>query len=180
MDCDPAVLRQRALDKDPDLIEDLFACFQQDLLRFMRQRCGNVVDAQDAVQDAFEAGVRYLEGYRGDASLKNWLYRLAASACSRMRRGQKNDPGLHEPLLESGASMAEALGQQAEAMLAARMLPLREVLSALTPTDRAVLLLRDGEGLSTTEAAQELGISEAALKSRLQRTRAMLRAKLGE
>ena len=108
---------------------------------------------------------------------KNWLYRLAASACTRMRRGQKNDPALHVPL-ESGSRVAESLGKQADALLTARMLPLRQALSSLTAADRAVLLLRDGEGLTAAETAAELGITEAAVKSRLQRTRAVLREKL--
>jgi RNA polymerase sigma-70 factor (ECF subfamily) len=178
MKCEADVLRRRALDGDPTLLADLFSCFRSDLMAFLRQRCSDQTDAEDAMQDAFESAARYMEGYRGEAALKNWLYRLASSACVRMRRGRKNAPNLHEPLEEERLRGAQDLGNQAERMLEARLSPLQDALEHLSSTDRAVLLLRDGEGLSTAEVARQTRLTEAAVKSRLHRARRAVRDRL--
>jgi RNA polymerase sigma-70 factor (ECF subfamily) len=181
LDCRPDELKERAARGDPELLEDLFTCFRADLTAFLRQRCGNTGDADDAVQDVFVTAARYLEGYRGETTVKNWLYRLASSACTRMRRGRKNDPKLHDAFEESGASPGvERMGKQVEAMLEARLMPLQSAMATLAPTDRAVLMLRDGHELSTREVAEQLELSEAAVKSRLHRARKTLKQHLSE
>ncbi len=172
--CDPVRLTERARVGDPGLLDDLFACYRDDLLAFLRKRCGNNPDAEDAMQDAFAAATEHLQGFRGDAAVRGWLYRLASNACTRMRRGQKGDASIHVELADLSA------GDQArvEAALEARLLPIRAALGALSDTDRAVLLLRDGQGMSAREAAAELELSEAAVKSRLHRARSQVREAL--
>ncbi len=178
--CQPDLLRERAKSGDPALLADLFECFRGDLLAFLRQRCGNAGDADDAMQDAFVAAARYLEGYRGETTLKNWLYRLASTACTRMRRGRKNDPQWNKPFEETTSAPLARMGREVEAMLEARLMPLQAAMGTLAPTDRAVLMLRDGQELSTREVARELRLSEAAVKSRLHRARKAVREAIGE
>lgn len=176
--CKPNELRERAARGDPALLADLFTCFRSDLMGFLRQRCGNTGDADDALQDAFVAATRYLSGYRGETPLKNWLYRLASTACTRMRRGRKNDPKRHSEYEDTAPPAIQKMGQDVEAMLEARLTPLQDALSALNPTDRAVLMLRDGEQMSAREVAAALSITEAAVKSRLHRARQATQARL--
>ncbi|OGQ90139.1 MAG: hypothetical protein A2289_19760 [Deltaproteobacteria bacterium RIFOXYA12_FULL_58_15] len=178
--CHADDLKERAARGDPELLEDLFTCFRGDLLAFLRQRCGNPGDADDAVQDAFLSAARYLETYRGETTLKNWLYRLAGSACTRMRRGRKNDPKLHEGFEDGQATTAEEMGRAVEAMLEARLMPLQSAMESLPAVDRAVLMLRDGHELSTKEVAERLELSEPAVKSRLHRARKSLQEHLAE
>jgi RNA polymerase sigma-70 factor (ECF subfamily) len=178
--CQPDLLRERAARGDPALLGDLFDCFRGDLMGFLRQRCGNPGDADDAMQDAFIAAARYLEGYRGETTLKNWLYRLASTACTRMRRGRKNDPKWNKPFDEIDSSPVAEMGRAVEAMLEARLMPLQSAMKTLAPVDRAVLMLRDGQELSTREVADELKLSEAAVKSRLHRARKAVREAIGE
>ncbi len=173
--CKPDSLRERAARGDPDLLKDLFTCYRQDLTAFLRRRCGDDEDARDAIQDAFEAAAKYLATYRGETQLKNWLYRLASSACTRMRRGQKNNPKLHTNIDDGPTPEAERLGVAVEAMLEARLSPLRKALESLGDVDRAVLLLRDGQELSAQETATALQLTESAVKSRLHRARAAVR-----
>lgn len=179
MPCDAETMRRRALQGDPKLLDDLFGCYRGDLLAFLRKRCSHGADAEDAMQDTFEAAARYLEGYRGDAALKNWVYRLASSACVRMRRGRKNAAVLHQPLDEEKLSRVEAFGQQADRLIEARLGPLQLALKELSSTDRAVLLLRDGQGLSSAEVAAQLDLSQPAVKARLHRARKAVRQRLG-
>jgi RNA polymerase sigma-70 factor (ECF subfamily) len=173
--CEPEKLRQRALDGDPNLVNDLINCFRNDIIGFLRKRCGNQRDAEDASQDAFESMLRYIHDYRGENSIKNWLYRLASTACSRMRRGQKNQPQIHDSIDEQNLESVQAIGLQVEAMLEAKLMPLQDAIAQLKSLDRSVLLLRDGEELSTEETAQLLGITTSAVKSRLHRARKELR-----
>lgn len=179
--CDPELLRERALNNDPHLVADIINCFRDDLERFLLHRCGHAGDADDAMQDAWESAIRYIDGYRGESSVKNWLYRLASSACVRMRRGQKNNTALHtsssaEPKLTEAVMKLEQ--HDVEAMLEARLMPIRTTLEELQSTDRNILLLRDGQGLSTAETAELLALSESAVKSRLHRSRQYVRQRL--
>jgi RNA polymerase sigma-70 factor, ECF subfamily len=169
--CKPDELRDRAARGDPALLADLFTCFQTDLLGFLRRRCGNVDDADDALQDSFVVASRYLSGYRGETPLKNWLYRLASTACTRKRRGRKNDRKLHTEYQDDAPQAVAKMGRAVESMLEARLSPLRAALEALNPTDRAVLMMRDGEQMRAREVAKTLSITEAAVKSRLHRAR---------
>ncbi len=178
--CNAEELKTRAASGDPTLLNDLFDCYRDDLLGFLRGRCGNPHDANDAVQDAFVNAARYLEGYRGETPLKNWLYRLASTACTRMRRGRKNDPKLHAEFEDATPPSVTEVGRAVESMLEARLSPIRQALSALSEVDRAVLLLRDGEEMSTREVAETLSLSEAAVKSRLHRARLAVQETVGK
>ncbi len=176
--CQPEDLRERALSGDPTVVQDVILCFQDEIMGFLRKRCGDANDAEDATQDAFESVIRYMDGYRGESSLKNWMYRLASTACTRMRRGQKNDIKRHTTLDDAAVSQLASMGQEVEAMLEAKLMPISEALHSLNETDRNVLWLRDGEGFNTEETAQELGLTATAVKSRLHRARKQLREKL--
>ena len=173
--CQPEELRARAARGDPALLQDLFECFRGDLMGFLRHRCGNAGDADDAMQDAFVAATRYLSGYRGETPLKNWMYRLASSACTRMRRGRKNDHRLHATYEDGLPPAVDRMGREVESMIEARLSPLRRSLEAMDARDRAVLMLRDGEQMSTREVARALSLTEGAVKSRLHRARKALR-----
>lgn len=179
--CNPDRLRERALENDPTLIKDVIGCFRGDLERFLRQRCGHSSDADDALQDVWESTLRYMDGYRGESSIKNWLYRLASSSCMKMRRGQKNNQNIHTSStleLELTKIAFSAQKVEVESMLEAKLMPIREALEKLSPLDQKVLWFRDGEGFSTAEAAETLELSESAIKSRLHRARQQVRTEL--
>lgn len=175
--CTPDELRARAVAGDPTVVDTLFRCYREPLSRFLLSRCGHGADAEDALMDAFVAAQRGLPGYRGDASTISWLFRIAANACTRLRRGAKNDPSRKAPLDEVGELPADDL--DVDALVDARTLPLREALLALDEKDRAVLLLRDAEGLTAREVAELLSLTEPAVKSRLFRARRAVQARLG-
>ena len=84
-------LLERFSSGDNDAVGDLADRYASRLYSFGMRMCGNAEDAQDMVQDTFVNVLRYLSGFRGETKLKNWLYRLASSACIKKRRG-KNRP----------------------------------------------------------------------------------------
>lgn len=186
--CEQDTLRDRIVAGDAKALDDLFRCSREALTRYLATRCGNAYDADDALQSTFESATRFLDGYRGDATPKGWLFRVAANACTRMRRGQKNNAALHIPLDERGVRDARGgafvdvlvdPGVDAEGRATSRAGVVFDAIEALEAVDRSVILLRDGEGMSAKETADALGLSEAAVKSRLFRARRAVRLAAG-
>lgn len=178
--CDVSMNVQRILHDDSAFVEDLLTAYQSELFAYLMQRCGHREDAEDAMQDMHESMIRYFESFRGDSSVRSWLYTLARSACSKMRRGRKNDPRLHLSL-DASVDMAEEEPLRSFAsLLDEEVLSLREVFGALTPEQRKVVLLRDEQGYSTRETAELLALSEEAVKTRLSRARKVMRTLLCE
>jgi RNA polymerase sigma-70 factor (ECF subfamily) len=164
---------------DRTALATLLQQHQDKVFGFGVRMCGDAEDAKDVTQDTLMTMARTVRDFRGDASLTTWLYTVARSFCIKKRRRTKGAPAFHEPLdkldrdVASSAITPEqsAIGQQARSAVAA-------ALDALDPEAREVVILRDIEGLSAAEAAEAIGISVAALKSRLHRARAELRTRL--
>jgi len=171
--CDDDALKARVIAGDPAAIDELFRCTHEALTRYLRGRCGNAADADDALQNTFENATRFLDGYRGDATPRSWLFRVAANACTRMRRGKKNTASLHVPVEDR--ALIDERSPDPEARLTSRADVVLAAVAALDPVDRTVILLRDGQGLSAKETAAQLGLTEAAVKSRLFRARKVVR-----
>ena len=136
---------------------------------------GSQEDAQDAVQDALLSAVTHLDSFRAEGRIDAWLSRMVANACQRMRRGRKNDPGLHEP----DAELTAPDDPETEAMRARLAATIQEALLELPAQDRALVLLAEVEGWTGPELAEHLGRSPGAIRTKLARLRARLRARLG-
>ena len=173
--------------RDGALDESLFAaiaqCLGEDVRRFAVARCGDVGgDVDDISQDALLAAQRYLGSFRGDASLRTWLYRLVISACSRQRRGRKNDPNLHRSL-DSAEQVAEGadhgrLNPEVEVMMAEKITALEQAITTLRPEDRQLLAAVEWEGLSLAQAGERQDLTVSAVKSRMFRIRQHLKEKV--
>jgi RNA polymerase sigma-70 factor, ECF subfamily len=132
--------------------------------------------AEEVTQETFLRAWRGIGAFKGDARFFTWLYRIGVNeAKRRLERepprglvGSLDEEGAVEPSDLRGEPYARVAGAELRAALerAVRGLPLK---------DRAPLVLRDIEGLSTADAAAVLGLSEAALKSRLHRARVAVR-----
>ena len=185
-------------DPDGDLIEaiqtgdeaafsDLVQRYERALYNFGMRVCGEPSDAEDIVQETFLNIFRYLKDFRRETKLKNWVFRIAASACFKKRRKSKFAPerelSLDEFLPAEEASVERQVPQWAA-------LPLDQVLTEemsrklqaaileLPEKYRVVLVLRDMEGFSTEETAQILNITPSNVKVRLHRARLFLRDQL--
>jgi RNA polymerase sigma-70 factor (ECF subfamily) len=174
-------LIRRARNGDLDAQEALVLAHSPRLYRLARSLTRSDADAQEILQDAFLLAFQRLGSFRGEASFGTWLRRIATNLVLMRRRHDSLCP--HLPLEEMDLSEVENLTTQPEwhrpdqAILDAE---LREVLvravEELPSAYRAVVVLRDIEGLSAGEIAEELGESPAAVKSRLHRARLQLRA----
>jgi len=145
------------------------------------------LDAEDVVQETFLRAWRGLEKFRGESSLKTWLYAIAlnrvrarrgALARLRARFGVGEKPGadpdfsLVDGLTDSGFSPEE------NAMRAEERRRLRKAVHALSEEFRLAVVLRDLEGLSYDEVAAVLSVPIGTVRSRLARGRALIKEAL--
>ena len=182
--CDAKRLTKRATHGDVDVLDELARCFERKLYDFARRYCSSEEDARDALQDAYEAAARHIGGFRGEASIKTWVTTLVMSACSRRHRGARNDPKRHVTIDHAGLQRSRHLRSSSlpdeELARKEQYREIEQELLKMTETDRTVLLLRDGQELSTAETASFLGLSLPAVKSRLHRARKRVRAAISK
>ncbi len=131
-------------------------------------------DAEEATQEAFLRAWRNIDRFRGEARFFTWLYRIGVNEAKRIL--ERRPPPGRVLSVEDQPIEAEAPGPQARAESGDLRDVLDDALRRLPEKYRAAVVLRDVEGLSTSEAAEVLGLREAAFKSRLDRGRMALRA----
>lgn len=166
----------RARAGDNQAMEALLRSLAPSIHRFGLKMCRHPADADDILQDTLLSVTENLQAFEGRSSLTSWVFALTRSACSRRRRGLKNQPPVDDPEhLERSDANANPERDAVERQLAARI---DRALDGLPDDYREAILLRDVENLTAPEAADAIGISVAALKSRLHRARAALRAAL--
>jgi RNA polymerase sigma-70 factor (ECF subfamily) len=147
------------------------------LLRLLGDRS----EAEDVAQEVMLRAWRGIARFQGQSSYFTWLYRIAVNEASRALDRKARRPagvsiGAYE--LQLPASSAHDPSQQAENSELRRVLG--QALAELAPTLRTAIVLRDVEGLSTQEAAEIAGVSQAAFKSRLHQARLRVRAAIGD
>lgn len=172
-----------------DLFHQLVKRYQDKLYNFGLRMCGNRHDAEDMVQDTFLNVFRFLKNFRHESKFKNWLYKIASSACLHKRRLSKYAPEADKELSWDTLTRAVDVSKLSETPQWATQ-PLDNVLNTelsdhikaaildLPEKYRVVIVLRDIEGFSTIEAAKILGLTQANIKVRLHRARLFLREKL--
>ena len=134
-------------------------------------------DAQEATQEAFLRAWRNIDRFRGDARFFTWLYRIGVNEAKRILERR---PAAGTVVSVEDRPIDDIVTEAPEPSSRAETRELRDVLDdalrRLPEKYRAAVVLRDVEGLSTAEAADALGLREAAFKSRLHRGRMALRA----
>jgi len=141
----------------------------------------NAEDAEDAVQEAYISAFKALPNFKGQSKLSTWLYRIVVNAClMKIRKDKSRAKYLSEKAFDD-AIVYDWKNDPEEAAVNSELRSMLESgLDLLSPDLRAVVVLRDIQGLSTEESAEALDISIASLKSRLHRARIMLRKHLDE
>jgi RNA polymerase sigma-70 factor, ECF subfamily len=136
---------------------------------------GSVPDAEDVLQETFIAFYKNLDRFQGRSKISTYLYRLAANFALMKLRYRKTHGGRTRSLddaAEVAASQPSPLERVERTELADR---LNRALLELPARDRAVLVLRDVQGLEGREVARVLNLTVPAMKSRLHRGRDALR-----
>ena len=148
--------------------------------RFFRRR----EQVEEAAQEIFLKAFTELASYEGRGSFEGWLTRVATNTCLNLLRSQKRRPELTSSDLsgDEGAwldgKMSDAAAERhraAERAAVAADLAGR-VLDTMSPDDRLVLTLVDGEELSVKEVTEMTGWSESKVKVQALRARRRMRA----
>jgi RNA polymerase sigma-70 factor (ECF subfamily) len=140
------------------------------LLPTVGRICGSIaLDAgPDAAQEALIQLMRDLRHLRDPARILGWARRIATREAVRHARRARAARGEAADLTQLPAPGDPSLARD-----------VRQVLAALAPEQRAILVLRDLEGLGEAEAARELGVALGTVKSRLHRARQAFRERWG-
>ncbi|MGX1267883.1 RNA polymerase sigma factor [Streptomyces phaeoluteigriseus] len=147
---------------------------QPHVRRFALSLCASRQDAEDAAQEALIILYRRIGTLRATGALASWLFRIVRNECLRQVRllVPRIDETPAEPEASAERSAEDAVLHRLEAERIAA------AVSALPRDQRDVLVLRDVQGLPGKTVARSLGLSDAAMKSRLHRARAALRHSL--
>jgi RNA polymerase sigma-70 factor (ECF subfamily) len=144
-------------------------------------------DAMDISQETFVRVHRYLPSFKGDSSFFTWTYRIAMNLCldAQRRKGRAERIDAEEgDEAEIEAAMdppsAALAGPQRAALNTELKEKLDEALQSLSGNHRAILLLREVEGLSYEELAKVLGIRKGTVMSRLFHARLKMQKNLRE
>lgn len=148
------------------VFETLVAAHEPMVLRTAYRLLGQLADAQDAAQEVFLRLLRNLAHIEGDA--KGWLYRVTVNVCNDHHRRRKKIFELDERRADPAPDPERVV------TLDERKRLLAEGLLQLPERERAAVVLRDIEGLTTAEVAGILGIEEVTVRSHISSARVKL------
>jgi len=147
---------------------------------------GDPQEAQDLAQEVFLKVFRTLPQFRGQSTLRTWIYRIVVNQASNRQRWWRRRKKSQQVALEEHAATHGELPEVRNFAMPDRVLQQREVagrvwgaLDALPFDQRAVIVLREIDGLSYEEIATSLNVAVGTVKSRLARARESLRLALG-
>jgi RNA polymerase sigma-70 factor, ECF subfamily len=172
---------------DPEALNQLLMRAQEVAWRFSTAVCGRADDSEDAMQEALIKTYRYVGRIREPEAFRPWLYRTVRNACLMGRRKKAGEPARLQSLDDvlpggDGSTRLDATdpGKNPEQLAdnAGLRRRLRRAMRTLPSPYRAIVFLREMEGLSTREVAKVMGISEDNVKTRLHRARLQLQADL--
>lgn len=165
----------RAQNGERKAFSELVRIHAQGVINVIYHMCGDVHIAEDAAQETFIQAWSHLSSFRPQTSLRNWLYRIAVNTATDMLRREKRilPNSLEDLQLKDPQPGPEALFSQRE-----RTDLIQKTVRSLPDASRAVLVLREYEGMSYHEIADALDIPVGTVMSRLNYARKLLKDKL--
>lgn len=160
----------KARQGDPGAFTALVRLYDPQLRAYAYRMLGDRTAMDDALQNAYLSAFRAIPRFRGDASFKNWMYRIVHNACVDLIRKRRDEVELFDD--------SATVDDPARAGIA--RVDLVAAFERMTVEHRAVLVLIDVEGLDYAEAADVLSVPVGTVRSRLNRARAAMRRELGE
>jgi RNA polymerase sigma-70 factor, ECF subfamily len=177
------VLVDRVVAGDRRAFESLVRRHERRVFRVTLAVLGNAEDAEEAMQDTFVKAFRHIEQFRRESRFTTWLTRIAVNEALQKRQARKSSVSLDE-IGEADVKVfphrshqwhedpEKLFGKQEVRMM------VEDAIRALPPIYRETFVLRDVEGLRAEEAAEILGLTLPAIKSRLLRARLLMREAL--
>lgn len=164
---------------DASAFHELVDRYTPHLFRVASMLSRNAADAEDIVQETFAGAFAGLARFDGRSSLKTWLSRICSRQAARVwhkSRGSRRSTSLEETaelgISDSGLSVGSTTA------VVDQKIDVAAVLQTLSAEHREVLTLREMQGLSYAEIAEELNVPQGTVESRIHRARAEVRRRL--
>jgi RNA polymerase sigma-70 factor (ECF subfamily) len=168
--------------------DELVRTFSASIFHVAYRMLGDSAEASDVVQEIFLKVFRNIAGFKGEAALKTWIFKIALSEILNRLRWWKRryrfaTMSLDEQPNGNGTgtgSMLPSASPTPEEMLQSKEqeTAIQQALGRLSKDHRSIIVLRDIEGFSYNEIADVLGVSIGTVKSRLARARSDLKKSL--
>lgn len=173
----------RATAGDLDAFNQLVARWERPIFGLAFRTLGREEDARDVVQEAFMRAYRGLGGFKGEAKFSSWLYRITLNLCRDWVRRERRAPIVQVPEGTDVVDLADLQPSPAESVetLVARREMSKAVARAmaeLPEEQRIAILLKEYEGLTFQEIADQLGCPLSTVKTRLYQGLSVLRRRL--
>jgi len=185
---DDSTLVQQSQDGDTRAMERLILKYQNRIYNVVLKMCGNPDDAAELTQETFVKVIESIEQFKGKSSFYTWLFRIAVNLtlnhCHRSARTAAlsldaedvEQDGVLRPVLRDMLCDDRALDPAVVAQSRELCDLAMQSLLKLEEPQRAVLVLRDIEGMNYAEIADVLNVELGTVRSRLSRARGNLRA----
>jgi RNA polymerase sigma-70 factor (ECF subfamily) len=157
--------------------DDLANEHKDAVYRQMIRACGNREDAEDVLVEALLKAYRNLDQLRESKAFRGWLAQIARRVCWQLKQRDSLQPMMQLSAYEDEGGQIVDPGDSPELLMAKAQMKdwLTKAVDSLEPEYREVYVLRELEEVSGEEVARRLGISLAAMKSRLHRSRESIR-----
>ena len=175
------------LDGQKEAFDILVEKYHRRIYNLAYRFVGEPEEANDLAQEIFTAAYQNLKKFRGDAKFSTWLFQIATNRGKNRfkylkRRGHFANRGQSEGTDEGDFLPKEIPDESGnpETLLAGKEVQriVQNAINELDPDHKAIVILRDIEGLSYDEIAQILNLPEGTTKSRLHRARMVVKEKL--
>ena len=163
--------------QERDACTCLLKRFEASLHRLAARLVRDADEVEDVLQESFIKACQRIPSFEGRSGLGTWLHQIVVTTALMWHRRQRSNVLSLEKEQESigDVLLAQEMEPDEHVLMGERRQMIETALQSLPQTLRAAFVLRDINGLSTTEAATTLGLSESALKVRLYRARLALR-----
>jgi RNA polymerase sigma-70 factor (ECF subfamily) len=180
-----SLLVQQCVAGDDEACGRLVRDHQRMVYQLALHLLGDAQEALDLSQEVFLRVFRTLPGFRGQSSLRTWIYRIVVNQASYRQRWWRRRYRSHQVALETHTAAHGELPDSRRSVMPDSVLQQREIagrvwaaLDQLPFDQRAAIVLREIDGLSYDEIGASLGVAVGTVKSRLARARATLRCVL--
>mgnify|MGYP000892149186 CR=1 FL=1 len=175
----------KARNGDVKAFETIIEDYQKKVFNIALRMIGNHDDASELAQEVFIRIFKSLKNFKGESSLSTWIYRITTNVCLDELRKRKNknivsldedvkqDDGEIKRQVEDARPTPDVIAEKNEVRRV-----VKEAILSLPEDQRTVIILRDIQGFSYDEIAKIMNCPEGTVKSRINRSRQILRDRL--
>jgi len=179
-DLDEQALISQAQSGDRPAFSELVRRHRQGVVNVVYRMCADVSLAEEAAQEAFIRTWQNLQRYNPHFAFRSWLYRIALNVALDTLRSEQQTRSLADLPLDEHPQAPDSSDPEVALERKERATQVRQAVLALPPASRAVLILREYEGMSYHEISTALDIPVGTVMSRLNYARSQVRLALSE